>query len=886
MSNWTLIESIVDAALALPVEQRQSFVDEKCEGDQILKEEVNTLIHSIQQSTQLFSHAKGAKNKAFKSVIETGAASSHSLIGSVIDKYKICKLISHGGMGTVFLAERDDGLYEQKVALKLIRHGMETPDNICRFENERSILAGLNHPNIAKLLDGGVTDFGLPYLVMEYIDGVPVDEYCDTHQLSIARRTELFKTICRTVQYAHNNLIIHRDIKPDNIFVDKQGHVKILDFGIAKLLEDGINTGSDGVQTSNQVLTPGYAAPEQVLGNPITTATDTYSLGVLYYRMICGVSPYDFNDKNLATRHRIIAEKIPSKPSEKFKSLSQSEQKRVSDNRKSTVSKLFYDLRKDLDAITLKSLRKEPEKRYQSVESLMDDIHRYEENMPVQAHHGNIAYRAEKLIRRNYRMIAAFAALFLLSATFSIYHTNRITAERNLAQTEAQKTAEVTSMLFELFEANEPEQSLGDTLTAQHLLQQGLEKAELLTKQPDLQAQMFNVIGRIYLKLGDLQKAEPIMLEAVNIFEDLYGGRHPNTAESYANLAAIYSAKGHYEEAEQLFRNSLEILDKKSSAHTPILSSAMTDLAYVLRRQGKYNEAEQAYRTNYKRFKTDFGENHEKTISAKNGVGVTIFNQGNYNEAESIFREVLKKRLEILGDTHIDIAESKNSLAALLMNRGQIDEAELLFNDAYNLRNHILGDTHPKTLLTLNNLALIQRDKGNFKRSDSTFKRVIKAKEQTFNSKSVSTAITYFSYGELMVFDNKIDRAIDYFDRAYDIFLNYLGSEHSFTARSKMNLGHAHLLNGNLDLAYEYIPNGYKRVLEIHPEETIERAIADHQLGLLYLESGELNLSFRHLKKSLEIFNKIEWTGSPRQKMVLKDFQKLNQYAYINSSMY
>jgi len=296
MSDWSIVEKIVDQALEVPLENREQFIRDKCGNDSHLRQKILSYLNSIQQSTSFFSEA----DKALSSVINTSApndsAFTSKLIGSVIDKYKIVDLISHGGMGTVFLAQRVDGVYEQTVALKIVRHGMETPENICRFEKEREILAGLNHANIARLIDGGVTDFGLPYLVMEYVDGIPIDEYCEKNNLTISQRIKLVISLCNAVQFAHNNLVIHRDLKPANILIDKSGNVKILDFGIAKLVEDRIGLDGESEVTSTQAVTPAYAAPEQITGKSVTTSTDTYSMGVILYKLLAGVTPFSLND--------------------------------------------------------------------------------------------------------------------------------------------------------------------------------------------------------------------------------------------------------------------------------------------------------------------------------------------------------------------------------------------------------------------------------------------------------------------------------------------------------------------------------------------------------------------------------------------------------------
>ncbi|PKD44740.1 serine/threonine-protein kinase [Rhodohalobacter barkolensis] len=884
MSDWSLVEQIVDEALLLSVEDQNAFIKDRCKGDSQLENDVRDFLKSIQQSSDLFDSAANTKQFAYKNALNEKSRNSAKLIGTEIDKYKIVDLISHGGMGTVFLAERNDGLYNQTVALKLIRHGMETPENICRFEKEREILAGLNHPNIAKLIDGGVTDFGLPYLVMEFIDGKPIDTYCDDNKLTVKQRIKLFTGVCKAVQYAHNNLVIHRDLKPDNIFIDANGHIKILDFGVAKLIENQFETKENRTDLSREAVTPAYAAPEQISGETVTTSTDTYSLGILLYKLLSGITPFDFsNYSKLTTRSRQnIVQMLPPKPSDRFNQISVHDQQIISENRSTTISKLFNSLRGDLDAIILKALEKKSTDRYQTIDNLVDDLTKYLVKLPVSVYQNNFMYRAKKFIHRNYKLASATAALVLLSLTFGFYHTNRVTEERNIAQDEALKTAEVSSLLFDLFEANDPDQSLGETVTAQELLEKGLSRAEKLVEQPDLQSQMFRVIGKVYLKMGNLPKAEELINNSVQIYNRLYGIDHPETALAIADQASVNSAFGNYSRAESLYEYSLNILSNHSGSYMNQYTNAISEHAYVLRRQGKYSEAEDAFRKNYDLLKSQHGELHPKTLAALNGVGVTRFNRGKYEEAEKIIREVLDKRIEVFGETHPDIAESKNSLGALLMNIGVFDQAEKLFEDAFFLRNRILGSDHPKTLLTLNNLALMQRDQGKFDLSMSTFERVLRLKEARFGTESIASAITYFSFGELYLMTDEFETANSYFQKALPVFEKLLGKEHSFSARTKMNLGFSYLLSKDLQKANKLIVEGYEQVIQIHPEISLERAIANHQYGMLKLNQGQFEIASDHLNKSLSALKSIERSESARRKIVLNDIQRLNQLASAN----
>jgi serine/threonine protein kinase/Flp pilus assembly protein TadD len=879
MGNWDQIESIINSVLMLPPEAREKYVEDQCGEDIELKTEVIDYLSCIENSNDFFNEISLTQDAILTQLIreKNESDSDSSLLGTTIGKYRIIELISHGGMGTVFLAERCDGVFKRKVALKLIRHGMDTPENISRFERERSILAGLNHPSIAGLIDGGVAKNGLPYLVMEYIDGMPLDEYCDHNHLTVRQRIELVKTVCDAVQYAHNNMIIHRDLKPANILVDCNGNVKILDFGIAKLLEEGLMNEPEVTQTTRNLMTPNYASPEQMLGQTITTATDTYSLGVILYKLLSGCSPFNLQNTSIVEQQQIISHKTPSIPSKCFSAMEPEKKEELSKLRSTTPVKLFNDLKSDVDAIISKALRKDADARYKTADALSEDLTRFLSNLPVLAHQGTFRYKSKKLVLRNYKMISAAAAVLLAVTTFSLYHTKSITAERNQAQTEAAKTSQITALLFELFQASEPGEALGDTITAQELLQRALLRADLLNEQPILQAQMYSVIGRVYYQLGNFRDAFPLLEESVNIYTKEYGPDHIETATTMAGLGALLGAKGDFNSAEILLNKALSICNKNSSTDVSMLASIKSDLGYILRRQGDFVEAEKLFRSSSELLYKHFGPNHIQTANVRNSLGSILFNKGKYEEAEAIYRSVLATRFELLGNSHPDIAQSKSSLGALLMNLGNFDEAENLFLDAYRIRYKSLGKTHPNTLLTLNNLAILKRDRGLLDESESLFEEVLAYRLQTLGETHASTAMTWFSMGELQLMKNNPAEARILLEKALPVFEHAFSSSHSFYLRTKMAIGQTYLAENNIEAAEELILEGYERVKNIHGIKSLEHALADHQVGLLHMSLGNYTIADSIFTKANETLGEIEKTKSIRQLIVQNDHERLRR---------
>jgi eukaryotic-like serine/threonine-protein kinase len=871
--DWTIIESVLDEILQLPEADRVSFINKEYADQPELREELLTMLKSIEHSSGLFEDVDVTRETLFNDITTQPQKPVYrdNLIGTKIGKYRIIRLISNGGMGSVYYAKRDDGIFVKSVALKLIRHGMDTPKNIARFEKERDILAGLNHPNIAGLIDGGVTDFGLPYLVMDYVDGKPIDEYADEQRLTIRERIKLFITICNVVQYAHSNMVIHRDLKPANILVDAGGEVKILDFGIAKLIEDGISRSEDETLQTQLVLTPNYSSPEQVLGKPVTTAADTYALGSLLCRLLTGCPPLSLMGMSLAEQQQVIAGRTPLPPSQLYAGLSKSEKEEAARLRSSQPAKIASQLRRDVDAIILKALRKESDARYPTAISLAEDLDRYLSNKPVKAHDGNLRYLTGKLIRRNYKLLSVAAAVLIMAVSFSAWHTAVIKEERNIAQSEAHKAAQVSSLLFELFEASEPGEALGDTITAHELLQRGLQRAELLDEQPLLKARMYNVIGRVYFKLGNYTEARPLLEEAIALNHQLHGPDHPETALSQAALGALSGAQGDFYTAAGLLNRSLESFRKERVTDYSSLASIKSDLAYIMRRQGKFQEADQLFRRTYEMLLSNYGPSNIQTINIYHSLGSNLFNMGFYDEAEAIYREVLSMRRQALGEFHPDLAISKNSLAALLMLLGRFDESEPLFTEAYNIRMKNLGADHPRTLLTKNNLAILNRDRGNFSEAEILFNEVLESRVQNLGELHSSTAISRFALGELYLMKDHPDDALEQFKLARPVFESSFSGSHSFNLRTKMNIGYAFLLGNEPSRAGEFMPESYDQLVHVHRTGSVERAIADHQMALYKYYIGEKEESLALFEKALNMFRQLERSPTSRQQHALRD---------------
>jgi serine/threonine-protein kinase len=520
------VEAVFDAALDLAPADRNAFVERECGDDVVVRNEVVALLTAHERDFGVLEAASPGTLVA--SLLEVYRP------GSRIGPYRLTREIGRGGMGVVYLAERDDGQFRRTVAIKVMRAGMDPDEVRRRLEAERQILAALDHPNIARLYDGGVAPDGRPYLVMEYVEGQPIDEYCDSHRLSVEERLALFCTVAHAVHYAHRRLVVHRDLKPSNILVTADGHPKLLDFGIAKILEESpLEVTAPLTRTGLRLLTPEYASPEQIRGGPVTTANDVYALGVVLYELLTGRRPFDVSDLSPAEAERVILLQDARKPSTLTSRRDTASRNTAGDTaapdpahtatlRRSTPVRLARRLSGDLDNLVLMALRKEPERRYASAQQFADDIQRHLVGRPVTARGHSPTYRARKFVDRHRWGVLAGAAIIVLLAAGIISTLVQARAaaeqarialeERIRAEQEARRAARVQSIVVDLFRLSDPNEALGDTITAREMLDRGAERVlREFGDQPDVQAALLSEVARVYANLGLADRAETLV---------------------------------------------------------------------------------------------------------------------------------------------------------------------------------------------------------------------------------------------------------------------------------------------------------------------------------------------------------------------------------------
>jgi eukaryotic-like serine/threonine-protein kinase len=710
-----------------------------------------------------------------------------------IGPYQVIRKMGQGGMGAVYLGVRVDQEFRKHVAIKVIRTGLDSDEVVARFRRERQILASLDHPNIAHLIDAGTTDDGLPYFVMEYVQGRPLTDYCDSHKLTLRERLELFRSVCSAVQQAHQNLVVHRDLKPANVLVTADGKAKLLDFGIAKLLNPDVYPGElPPTATDMRVMTPDYASPEQVRGDPIATSSDVYSLGVILYELLAGRRPYQFTGSNQAEIFRIISEQEPRRPSTAITSDPGADTDRLSTLRGGTTERLQKELRGDLDNIVLMALRKEPQRRYASAEALSEDIRRYLDGHPVAASKGTWSYRAQKYVRRHKAAVAAAAVVAVLLIAFSIVlgvQNVRIASERDAARKSEQKAVAVTDFLVNLFETNDPAQSKGESLTARQLLDRGASRLQKdFKEQPEIQAELMNEVGRLYESLGTLDQAESQIRQALGIRRSRFGSSHLAVAESLHSLGKVLTEKGQYGEAEKVLSEALATRRKLlGSEHTDV-ARTLGSLAEVQWRKGQLDEAERSYREALAMHRRLLGNEHEQVANDMGGLGLVLQDKNELDEAERLFRESLAMHRKLLGNEDPNVAASVADLAQVLWNEGHLDEAEELYREGLALDRKLMGNEHPSVAVTLNNLALVLAQKGELDEADRSFREALAIRRKALGNEHPGVAITLRNLGLVLQDKGEPREAEALFREALAMDRKLLGPEHPRVAADLITL--------------------------------------------------------------------------------------------------
>jgi eukaryotic-like serine/threonine-protein kinase len=780
------IEALFEAALERPSAVRREWLVGVCEADPEMHAAVLRLLNAHERAEGILEGPRPTLTQRPAESVE-GAHPPERRIGA----YRLEREIGRGGMSIVYLAERDDHQFRQTVAVKLIRRGLDTPDLVRRFCAERQILASLNHPHIARLLDGGTTEDGLPYLVMEHVPGEPITEYCDRRRLTLAQRLKLFVTVARTVQHAHRNLVVHRDLKPSNILVTEalragrgEGDVRLLDFGIAKLLDpDASPDAPPQTRPGVRLMTPEYASPEQIDGGAVTTATDVYGLGLVLYELLCGHHP--FAPTAPGEHRRRSRDHEPPRPSSRV--AGDAEVARV---RHVSPERLRRKLRGDLDRIVLTALRPEPERRYPSAEQLAEDVEHFLQRRPIRARGDSVPYRLGRFAARNRWGVAAAALFVLLLGSYAATVTvkeREVSAALERAGEEAERAEEVTAFLMRLFEAADPSEVGSAAITAPELLERGARRIEEFSDRPAVQAQMLDVIGRTYQYLGQFDRAQPLLERALALRRGLFGTAHASVAESLYHLARLHHGRGQLEHAGAFFDQALQIQRRLPGEERPRVARTLGGLALVLQDRGEYAGAEALAREALALRRQARGREHAEVADGLHDLAEILRRRGEYAEAEALHREALELRMRLLGEGHPAVARTMDNLAALLQRRGDLSEVESLYRRALGIYRARFGPEHPATATTTSNLGLLMFRMGDLAAADSLYREALAIRRSVLGPEHPDVAL---SLGLLAAVQRRKGNLVD----ADTLYRQSLAMQRRLLGEEHPDLGHG--MNG------------------------------------------------------------------------------------------
>ena len=815
-------DALFDAALDLPEDEQDTFVAREAGDDHELRDEVRELIAAHRRSEDFL---KGAAHDDASKLREAWDAAT-PVTPARVGPFRVVREIGRGGMGAVYLAERDDAQFEQRVALKVVRGLGADATLVRRFREERRILARLEHRHIARLLDGGVTDDGTPWFAMEYVEGERLDRWCDERSLPIDARLRLFEATCEAVQYAHNQLVVHRDLKPSNIMVTSAGELKLLDFGVAKLL------GADDAESTQTAIgmTPQYAAPEQVRGEPVTTGTDVYALGVLLYELLTGKRPYDVNGRTPAEIERIVCTTEPPPPSSTLGGEGAADRAR---SRATTTERLQRRLRGDLDTIVAKAMKKDPTERYLTVGAFADDVRRSLQHETIQARPDSPVYRTRKFVRRHRAgvALAATAALAIAVVTVREYRL------RSLAEAETRTARSVEQYLLAVFGTADPffptDTSAGGR-TARELLDRGTARLDTaLAGEPQVRSRLRTALGRVYANLGlydqasrqlelalaeqralsgdrnaagaaildelgflrdrqgRIAEADSLLGMALDRYRSISGGPDSAIAATLEHLSEVRREQNDFESAETLVREALSI--RRALHGDSALATSMSEqmLAEVLANRGNDSAAAPLYQAALAIRERQVGRDHPLVAKSMFMLALTERRLGRIAVAESLYRRTLDVQRRTLGEDHPSVAATLNGLADLLHKAAsRSTEAEQLLREALAINRKQLGEINPEVSTNLGNLAVIVRERGDFDEAVRLLRQALAIDEATFGPEHSYVAYDLNELATVLRIQGRPDSATSIFRRVLSM-VRKNGEGHRNTLAVKVQLGRA-----------------------------------------------------------------------------------------------
>lgn len=886
--RWERVQELFSRAVELPASERDAFIVKETGSDaELRKELVELLACDNGSSTGPLTQALGAALDA------TTRDRRKALLGRKVGNYKLVSVLGHGGTGTVYLGERADRQYSAQVAIKIVDSATVQGELGLRFRAERQILATLNHTNIARLLDAGETEEGQPYLVMEYVHGEPLDRYCDRHQLDLRGRLQLFLEICSAVQYAHQNLVVHRDLKPANILVTSEGAPKLLDFGIAKLLDTGEAAAALALTRMNdRLLTPEYASPEQILGRPVTTASDVYALGVVLYELLTGLRPYTVpGSASQLELERTICISDPQRPSaavhraiESGPIEGQSEMLAIATARGVTADKLHRRLAGDIDAIVMRALRKEPQHRYGSVEQFVADVRRYLTREPVHARQGTWFYYSQRFIRRHAFGVSAAGAFVVFVTAFAIamsVQTQRVAAERDRAAQEGKRAETVSEFMLQIFDASQPQTSLGRVVSAREILDEaGRRIRGDLRQHPEVRARLLEAIGRAYRRLNlnetavtyledalhirrqlgdtdgteigsvlielaialrsinDLQRADGVLRQALAISRQHRTERSETYAKLLLNLGRVQLLSGELTPARENFKQSLGLFRELLGNSSVEVGSALVDLSNAYMWSDDLPAAERAIQQAVAIFAATRPAAHPERVLAEARLGEVLLLQGRISEATPLFEQSLIMQTQLYGANSRKVADILDSLAAIRRAQGQLAEAEDFARQALRAQEAAFGGEHSATGYFRAALALVLSRRGKYGEAEQLARDSLVTFEKTLPPDHQYVAASEYVLGEVLLETNQLKDAEAVLVASMNRWKRTKAAAWR-SARSESALGEALHRQGRSDEAERHLSESYRVLVADERADREARVKALERVTRFYTSRGQ-----------------------------------------------
>jgi serine/threonine-protein kinase len=768
--RWQRIQAIFHQAADLPASDQATFLRNACGDDRDLESEVQAMLREDGSSSHLL-------DRKLADLAHATFANADATSLKEFGPYRVIRVLGEGGMGIVYLAERSD--LKSQVAVKVLRDAWLSPSRRERFASEQRTLAQLNHPSIARLYDADILIDGTPWFVMEYVEGVPLTEYCRQHKSSTEDRLRLFRSVCDAVQFAHSHAVIHRDLKPSNIFVKSDGSVRLLDFGIAKQMES-LDVPVDQTMTGLRFMTPAYAAPEQVRGDRVGTHTDVYSLGVILYELLTGQLPFDLSNLTPAEAATIITDHEPGRPSTLAKSQSAGGPPDAPHLSKSAWA--------DLDVLCLTAMNKDRQRRYRSAEALIRDVDHYLEAEPLEARPETVGYRVGKFVRRHRRAVFATSAVAVVILGLVAFFTIRLAIARNAALEESARTERIQHFMMNLFQGGDEAAGPSDSMRVITLLDRGVQEAQVLNTEPEVQAELYQTLGGIYQKLGKFDKADSLLNSALDERKKLFGPDSRQVADSLVALGLLRSDQAKMDDSEQLVRQGLDMSRRHLPPNHPEVAKATFALGKVLENRGKYTPAI-ALLQEAVRLQSTSSEPTTDLADSLSELANCEFYVGHYEISDSLNRRILTMNRQLYGERHPLVADTLINLASIQFQWGHYDESEKFDRQALDIVQSWYGTDHPETADTMTILAQTLTYENRLDESETLLKKSLAIQEKMYGLVHPRVAYALNELGNVASHQGKLDDSEADFTRALNIYRSVYGEKHYLVGLMLSNLG-------------------------------------------------------------------------------------------------